>query len=67
MEYAGYLESINNLADARKAYEEIAELFKGTSYAATAELKAEELRAKASQGGSSREPSESYRKGKVKY
>jgi tetratricopeptide (TPR) repeat protein len=67
MEYAEFLESKQNYADALTAYEEIAGLFKDTAFAKIAKAKIEELREKTAQGGSNKGPSENYRKGKVKF
>jgi tetratricopeptide (TPR) repeat protein len=70
LEYAEFLESVDNLEDARQAYEEIAELFKETAYAKTAKQKIAEIEARtsgSSTSGQTQGDTSSYRKGKVKF
>jgi tetratricopeptide (TPR) repeat protein len=68
LEYAAFLESVENLADAKKAYEEIAELFKDTAFARTAKDKVAEIEAKMSPSAApTPEPTDGFRKGKVKF
>ena len=68
MEYAAWLESVNNFADAVVAYEEIAKLFKDTAYAKTAQERIDALdEKKGAASGKNDQNNASYRKGKVKF
>ncbi|MFZ5953406.1 MAG: tetratricopeptide repeat protein [Candidatus Rifleibacteriota bacterium] len=69
MDYAAWLESVNNNSDALVAYQEIAELFKETAYAETANTRIEQLEQKiADEKGVKKDGnSQNYRKGKVKF
>lgn len=68
MEYAGWLESNNNSADALIAYQEIAEQFKETAFAEQAKARIAELdEKKGATGGKKESLNPNYRKGKVKF
>lgn len=69
IEYATWLESVNNNADALIAYQEISEVFKDTAYEQMAKERIAELEKKvAAEGGSSKNSNNpNYRKGKVKF